>query len=260
VVCRNPLLADRRKEKREALLQATERLLESVRKKTQRKRKPLRGKDNIGVEVGKIINKKKVAKHFVVNIKEEDLTYKRNEEKIHSEAALDGLYVIRSSVNKDQMTDEELVMNYKNLEMVERAFRSLKSIDLNVRPIYHRLENRVRAHIFICMLAYYVEHAMRRMLAPLLFIDEEKESVKTRESVVLPVRRSASAKRKDQSRKTKDGRFAIASFRDIIKSLSAITSSTIHIKGHKAGSFKTTSKPSKYQYEILKLLDVHRQV
>ncbi len=260
VVCRNPLLADRRKEKREDLLQATEKLLETVKKKTCRKRKPLRGKDAIGIEVGKVINKKKVAKHFIVTIEEERLVYERNEEKICREAALDGLYVIRSSVDEDQMTDEELVVNYKNLEMVERAFRSLKSIDLNVRPIYHYLENRVRAHILICMLAYYVEHAMRKMLAPLLFIDEEKETVAERDSVVCPAKRSAAAKKKDQSRKTKDRRFSIASFRDVIKSLSAITRSTVRVKGHKAGSFKSTSKPSAYQCKILKLLGAQRQL
>lgn len=261
IVCRNPALADRRAKKREILLQATEKLLATVTKKVERKQKPLRGKAEIGVELGKVINKKKVAKHFTLAIEEESFTYTRKEENINREAALDGLYVIRSSVKKELMTDEELVVNYKNLEMVERAFRSLKSIDLNVRPIYHHLETRVRAHILICMLAYYVEHAMRAKLAPLLFVDEDKQTAAERDSVVGPVKRSASATKKDGSRKTKDGAFPIASFRDILKSLSAITRSTVSVKGHdSATNFKSISVPSKYQAHILQLLEVQRHL
>lgn len=179
--------------------------------------------------------------------------YERNEEKIRAEAALDGLYVIRSSVDKTRMGDQELVANYKNLEMVERAFRSLKSIDLNVRPIYHRLGSRVRAHIFICMLAYHIEHQMRQLLAPLLFADEQKETVAERDSVVAPAKRSASAQEKDQTRRTPDGQYPISSFRDIIQTLSAITRSRVEVKGHKKGDFKTTSTPSPYQRKILEL-------
>ena len=260
VICRNPTLADRRAIKREELLQATEKLLIKVQKKLIRKNKPLRGKDKIGIEVGKVINKKNVAKHFDITIEDDSFEYSRNEEKILREASLDGLYVIRSSVDKDRMTDEELVANYKNLEMVERAFRSLKSTDINVRPIHHRLENRVRAHIFICMLAYYVEHSMRKMLAPIMFADEEKEKFSERESVVMPVRRSNSAKQKDLVKKSSDGEFSISSFRDIVKSLSAITSSKICVKGHAKGRFTTTSRPSPYQRKILELLKVKRQV
>ena len=153
--------------------------------------------------------------------------------KISAEAAIDGLYVIRSSVNKTHMTDPELVASYKNLEMVERAFRSLKSIDLHVRPIYHRLNDRVRAHIFICMLAYYIEHYMREKLSPLLFVDEQKEDVTQRANVVDPVRRSDSAKKKDHTRRTADGKYPISSFRDIIKNLSVITRSPVKAKDHK---------------------------
>ena len=155
------------------------------------------------------------------------------------------------------MSDKELVASYKNLEMVERAFRSLKSIDLNVRPIYHRLENRVRAHIFICMLAYHIEHQMRNQLAPLLFVDEEKESTTQRDNVVAPVNRSSSARKKDRTRRTKDG-YAVSSFRDIIQTLSSITRSRVEVKGHKKGDFKSTSKPTTYQKRILDLLDIKR--
>ena len=256
IVCRNPDLAKRRAKKREALLQATEKLLGEIAKKVERKNKPLRGEDVIGVAVGKLINKKKMAKHFILTIANDTFVYERNEEKILAEAALDGLYVIRSSVDKTRMTDQELVANYKNLEMVERAFRSLKSIDLNIRPIYHRLDNRVRAHIFICMLAYHIEHHMRSQLAPLLFADEQKETAAERDHVVDPVKRSA--KKKDQTHRTPDGKYPISSFRDIIKTLSAITRSRVEVKGHKKGDFKTTSTPTPYQQRILELLGATR--
>lgn len=258
VVCRNPDLARRRAKKREALLKATEKLLAEVARKVERKNKPLRGEDRIGVEAGKTINKKKMAKHFNLTITDNTFAYERNEEKIRAEAALDGLYAIRSSVDKTRMSDRELVVNYKNLEMVERAFRSLKSIDLNVRPIYHRLDDRVRAHIFICMLAYHIEHHMRTLLAPLLFADEQKETAAERDSVVDSVKRSESAKKKDQTRRTPDGQFPISSFRDIIKTLSAITRSRVKVKGHKKGDFKTTSTPNPYQKKILELLGASR--
>ena len=150
--------------------------------------------------------------------------------------------------------------NYKNLEMVERAFRSLKSIDLNVRPIYHRLDTRVRAHIFICMLAYHIEHYMRCQLAPLLFVDEQKETAAERDSVVDPVKRSESAQKKDQTHRTPGGQYPISSFRDIIKTLSAITRSRVNVKGHKKGDFKTTSTPTPYQRKILELLGASREM
>jgi len=258
VVCRNPDLAKRRSKRREALLLATEKLLAETNKKVDRKNKPLRGKDVIGLEVGKIINKKKMGKHFILTIEDDSFAFERNEEKISAEAAIDGLYVIRSSVDKTRMTDPELVANYKNLEMVERAFRSLKSIDLNVRPIYHRLNDRVRSHIFICMLAYHIEHHMRCQLAPLLFADEQKENAAERASVVDPVKRSESAQKKDQTHRTADGEYPISSFRDILKTLSAITRSQVKVKDHKKGDFKATSKPTHYQEKILELLGATR--
>ena len=160
IICRNPLLADERVRKREALLAATEKLLAKVKAKVDRKRKPVRGKSDIGVEVGKVVNRKKVAKHFRIEIGDDRFAYSRNQEKIDAEANLDGLYVIRSNVDAGEMSDEQVVAHYKNLASVERAFRSLKSIDLRVRPIRHWLEDRVRSHIFICMLAYYIEHQL----------------------------------------------------------------------------------------------------
>ena len=260
VVCRNPALAKRRGIRRQDLLEATEKKLEDIKKKITRARKPLRGKDEIGLAVGKIINQKKMAKHFILTIEEDSFSYERDEEKIRHEAAIDGLYVIRSSVDKERMEEAELVDNYKNLEMVERAFRSIKSIDINVRPIYHRLEDRVRAHIFICMLAYHVEHWMRQKLAPLLFVDEEKETFGERANIVAPVKRSEAAKKKDRKRRTQNNEYPISSFRDIIQTLSSITRSSLEVKGHKKGNFRTTSKPSEYQRKILELIGIQRGV
>jgi hypothetical protein len=259
IICRNPLLADERVRKREALLAATEKLLAKVKAKVERRHKPLRGESRIGVEVGKVVNAKKVAKHFRIEIDDDRFEYSRNREKIDAEASLDGLYVIRSNVEPSQMSDERVVAHYKNLALVERAFRSLKSIDIRVRPIYHRLADRVRSHIFICMLAYYIEHQMRLALAPLMFADEDKSSAETRDSIVSPARRSESAKRKDATRRNEQG-VRLSSFRGILESLSAVTRSTVIIKGHPNGRFKTTSRPTPYQHQIIHHLGMERHL
>ena len=253
------MLADERARKREALLVATEKLLAKVKAKVDRRRKPVRGKSEIGVEVGKVVNRKKVAKHFRLKIDDDRLEYSRDREKIAVESSLDGLYVIRSNVDSREMSDERVVAHYKNLAMVERAFRSLKSIGLRVRPIHHRLANRVRSHIFICMLAYYIEHPLREKLAPLMFVDEEKESAQTRDSIVSAARRSESAKRKDATRRN-DAGFGLSSFRDILQSLSAVTRSRVIIKGHPKGRFTVTSRPTPYQQEIIRHLGLARHL
>ena len=259
VVCRNPLLADERRRKREALLAATEKLLAKVKAKVDRKRKPLRGEAEIGVEVGAVINSKKVAKHFRIEIDDDRFEYSRDQEKIDIEASLDGLYTIRSNVDAGQMSDEQVVGHYKNLALVERAFRSLKSIDIRVRPINHRLADRVRSHIFICMLAYYIEHQLRQALAGLMFVDEEKTPSEMRDSIVSPARRSESAKRKDATRRNESG-FRLSSFRDILESLSAVTRSTVNIHGHPNGRFTATSRPTPYQQEIIRQLGIERHL
>ncbi len=259
IVCRNPLLADERARKRETLLAATEKLLAKVKAKVDRKRKPLRGRPEIGIEVGEVVNSKKVAKHFRIAIDDDRFEYSRDQKKIDTEASLDGLYVIRSNVEPGEMSDERVVAHYKNLALVERAFRSLKSIDIRVRPINHRLANRVRSHIFICMLAYYIEYQMRLALAPLMFVDEEKSSAETRVSVVSPAERSDSAKRKDATRHNEHG-IGLSSFRDILESLSAVTRSTVTIKDHPKGRFKTTSRPTPYQQEIIRHLGMERHL
>jgi hypothetical protein len=252
-------LFDERARKREALLAATEKLLAKVKTKVDRKRNPLRGEAEIGVEVGKVVNRKKVAKHFCLEIAEDRFEVSRNQEKIDAESSLDGLYIIRSNVEASQMSDEQVVGHYKNLASVERAFRSLKSIDLRVRPIHHRLSDRVRSHIFLCMLAYYVEYELRQLLAPLMFTDEEKTPAESRESIVSPAPRSKSAKRKDTTRRNESD-VPLSSFRDILASLSAITRSTIIIAGHPQGRFTTTSRPTSYQQEIIRHLGITRHL
>jgi hypothetical protein len=172
IACRNPFLAQHRRTKREALLRATEVELQKIVLATKRQKRPLRGKAKIALRVGRLIERFKVAKHFVLEIQEEDFAWKRNEPKIAEEAALDGMYVVRTSVDQSAMSASEAVERYKDLGAVEQAFRCIKTVDLKVRPIHHRLENRVRAHVFLCMLAYYVEWHMRKALAPMLF-DEE---------------------------------------------------------------------------------------
>ena len=160
VVCRNPALAEQRARKRNELLKATEAKLEPIRRATLRKQHPLRGEKEIGLRVGKVIGKHKMEKHFELTITNNSFTYTRNEDNIREEAALDGLYVVRSSVAKKQMNSERVVETYKSLAKVERAFRCLKTVDLSLRPIDHRYEDRIRSHVFLCMLAYYVEWQM----------------------------------------------------------------------------------------------------
>ena len=176
VVCRNPLLAAERRRKRQALLQATEKELEPIAAATRRKTNPLRSAAAIGVRVGKVIDHYKVAKHFLTTITDTTFTFRRDADKIATEAALDGLYIVRSNVEPQQMDATQTVRAYKNLSKVERAFRSLKSVDLKVRPLHHRRADRVRAHVLLCMLAYYVEWHMRGKLKPLLFDDHDPQA------------------------------------------------------------------------------------
>ena len=167
MVCRNPLLARQRAAKRQELLAKTEELLEPIAASTRRERRPYRGRDRIALRVGKVLNQYKMAKHFDLDISDESFAYRRNQESIAAEAALDGLYVVRTSLPAEEMDAEATVRAYKGLSVVEQAFRSYKTVDLKVRPIYHWTNDRVRAHVFLCLLAYYVEWHMRRRPAPL---------------------------------------------------------------------------------------------
>ena len=179
----------------------------------------------------------------------------RKIEKINAEAALDGLYVVRGSVGKKRMNSEQVVETYKNLAKVERAFRCMKTIDLSLRPIYHRNEERIRSHVFICMLAYYVEWHMREQLRPILFADDDREAAAaSRPSVVAPAQRSSSAKRKDRNRRTDDG-YPVQSFHDVLKDLGTLCRNRIRISDYDAEYDKLTS-PTPYQQHVLDLLDV----
>ena len=256
VVCRNPLLAEERSRKREALLCSTEKELEKIAQATQREKRRLKGKDKIGVRVGKVINRFKMAKHFNLEITEESFSYQRNEEKINKEAALDGLYVIRTSVSCERLDAESTVRAYKDLSKVERAFRSLKTVDLKVRPIHHRLEDRVRAHVFLCMLAYYVEWHMRQALAPILFEDEEKEAAEAlRDSIVSPAQRSPVAKAKDKTKRTMDD-FPAHSFTTLLKDLATLAKNLLQTAGTPAAEFYLLTEPTEPQHRAFQLLEV----
>ena len=219
VICKNPFLADERARKREELLRATEKHLQVIVKATARSRNPLRGADAIGIRVGKVINKYKMAKHFQLSITDTSFEWVRLQENIDAEASLDGLYAVRSNVPKEEMDESQLVSSYKQLSRAERAFRSMKSVDLKVRPIHHWTDDRIRSHVFICMLAYYVEWHMRRQLRELLFDDQHvAEAQKERSSVVVPAVRSRQAKAKDASKQTQSG-LPVQSFQDLLKVL-----------------------------------------
>lgn len=252
VACRNPHLAQRRAHKRQALMEATSADLEKVRGMVERGR--LKGQDKIGLRVGKIIGKHKMAKHFRLDIAGDALHWRIDEEQVAAEAALDGLYVIRTSVAAERMSAEETVRGYKNLSRVEAAFRSLKSIDLQVRPIHHRLEGRVRAHILICMLAYYVKWHMLEAWRPLLFADEEQHAKETRHPVA-PARRSAAALRKVHTQTLADGS-QTHSFRTLLADLATIVRNTCRRKEAQAEeqTFQLDTIPSPHQRRAMKLL------
>jgi len=254
IVCRNPLLATERARKREDLLQATERVLDKIVAACARQKRPLRGKEKIGLQVGKEIHRYKVGKHFLLTITEESFTYQRDEERINQEAALDGIYVIRTNVADAELGAEEAVRAYKGLSVVERAFRSLKRVDLHVRPIYHYLPERVRAHVFLCMLAYYVEWHLREKLAPLLFDDEDPAAGEAlRRTVVSPAKVSPSAQAKADHKRGVEG-LPVHSFRTLLEALSTRTKSTIRPCFDGAQSFEKLSRPTPIQERAFALL------
>jgi hypothetical protein len=257
VVCRNPLLAEERARKREELLQATEKELAKIVEATRNTKARLKGKDKIGIRVGKVIDRFKMAKHFRVEITEGSFQFERDVEKIAREAALDGLYVIRTSVPAETLDAQGTVGAYKGLSVVEHAFRSMKTVDLKVRPIFHHLEPRVRAHVFLCMLAYYVEWHMRKALAPMLFDDEHKETARAhRPSVVAPARRSPSAQRKAQTKRTEDGE-PVHSFQTLLKDLSTLCKNRVEPRFPGAVPFEKYTTPTPIQQKALDLLAVN---
>jgi transposase len=255
VACRNPELARLRAHKRHALLEATQKELQKVRAMVARGR--LHGAGKIGVRVGRAVNKYEVAKHFEPLIEESRFDFRILQQEVAAEAALDGIYVIRTSLSKRQMSAPEVVRSYKALTEVERAFRSMKTIDLRVRPIHHRLADRVRAHIFLCMLAYYVEWHMREAWRPLLFADEDLEA-KARRDPVAPARRSDPAEAKAATHTLQDGTVA-HSFRTLLEELSTIVRNTCQAPGTasagQAPTFRVVTTATDKQRRALKLLE-----
>jgi len=252
MACRNVELGRLRAHKREALLQATERELEKIRARVESG--ALAGRDKIGVRVGKILDKYKVGKHFALDIEDARFEFQRLEPQIAAEAALDGLYVIRTSVPKKQMSSAEAVRSYKALAEVERAFRSMRTIDLHIRPIHHHLEGRVRAHIFLCTLAYYVEWHLREAWRELLFADEDLER-KVHRDPVAAAERSDAALEKVARRTLKDGS-PVHSFRTLLHELSTIVRNTCQARTgpHNNSTFQMITTPTPAQHRALQLL------
>jgi len=247
VVCKNPALAEDRARKREELLQATEQELNKLVESVAAGR--LKTATVIAERVGRILGRFKVGKHFLREVGEGSFSYRRDQAKIDAEAALDGLYVIRSNVAPERLSEQDLVRSYKLLSGVERAFRTMKSVDLQVRPVHHRLADRVRAHIFICLLAYYVRWHLERSWASLLYRDEQPPVL---EDPVAPAERSASAREKARSGHRADGS-PVYSFRGLLSELATLTKNTVRLRGSDV-TFDKLSLPTPIQAEALRLL------
>jgi hypothetical protein len=255
VACRNPLLAEDRARTREELLEATEKKLRKLQQRVQRESRPLRGEKEIGVEVGKVLGASKVAKHFRYEITHDAFTFERNEGSIEAERALDGIYVIRTNVSEEELGAEEVVRAYKNLSELEQAFRIMKRFALEVGPIRHRLDNRVRAHVFLCMLARYVRWHMERALAPLLLTDHDPEGGEARRtSIVAPARRSHAGERKARRQRTDDGKPA-RSLKTLLEDLRTLTKNEARVEGTEV-SFDKYTRPTPLQEKAFELLDV----
>jgi len=252
VACRNPHLAKLRAHKREELLCATERTLEKIKARVDAGK--LSGQDDIGLRVGKVVNQYKVAKHFKLRIGDAAFTFQRQHDSISAEAALDGIYIIRTSVPATQMDAPDCVRHYKSLAHIERAFRSLKTVDLKVRPIHHRTANRVRAHIFLCMLAYYVEWHMREAWRELMFADTDSQAKAVRDPVA-PAKRSAAALAK-VARHTLDDGTPAHSFSTLLAELATIVRNTCRTPraGPEAPTFELLTTPNAKQQRALELI------
>ena len=247
VVCRNPLVAEERARKRESLLCATERELSEIEHRVEQG--TLRGEAEIGLAAGAVWNRYRVRKHFALEITDTTFSFSRKQEQIEAEAALDGIYVLRTSVSAETLPTTRVVRSYKQLKEVERAFRSFKG-PLEIRPIHHRLEQRVRAHVFLCMLAYYLEWHLREAWAELTFKDEFPA---TAQDPVAKASRSRAAERKARTKRTHSGQ-APHSFRSLISELGRRTSNTIQIEGTEA-SFTQLSQPTALQARALELIE-----
>jgi hypothetical protein len=256
--CRNPILAEERATKREALLKATEAELDKILAATTRSRQRLSGKDAIALRVGRVINSRKVGKHFIVEIGEDSLSWRRDEAKIAAEAALDGIYVIRTSLPASSLGAEEVVLSYKGLEDVERFFRGVNS-ELDIRPIHHRLADRVRAHVLLAMLSYYVSWHMKQKLAPVLFYDDDKDAAKAKRcDVVAPALRSDQALKKAARKTTANGE-TVQSFIGLLRDLGTVCANHVRPTDTDAAGFVMVTTPTPSQRRAFELLGVsHR--
>lgn len=254
IVCYNPLLDGDRSRTRDELLDATEtRLARIVAEVKRRTKKPLNAAD-IGLKVGRIINRHKMGKHFILTIEDNHLSFKRNEESIKQEDALDGFYIIRTSENKADLSPENVVRTYKSLGQVEQAFRCIKSLDLQVRPIRHRSESHVRAHIFLCTLAYYVQWHLRKALSPLLFQDDELDENRWNRDPVAKAKSSATACRKKSYKKTHDG-WPVHSLDTLLANLATRSKNTCRAgEGKTAIRFEQITEPTDFQRHVFSLL------
>jgi hypothetical protein len=256
IACFNPLLAEERTRKRNDLLEATgKKLAVIVRSVAKRTKTPL-GKAEIGKKVGSVINTMKMGKHFTLTIEDGFFAFARNEESIRQEEALDGIYVIRTSEPEERLSSDQVIRNYKNLSQVERVFKTFKGIDLLVRPIWHRTPDHVKAHIFLCMLAYYVEWHMRKALASLLFADEELPERRTTRDPVNPAEASPSAKKKKARKLTPDG-LPVQSFSTLLAELGSRCRNRCRIASDPtAPAFTLITDPTPLQKRALELLGV----
>ena len=257
VSCRNPALAEQRTRKRQDLLAATEKELDTIAAATRRQRRPLHGTDKIALRVGKVINRYKMAKHFHTEITDDAFSFSRNQQAIAAEAALDGIYVLRTSLPEPALANDDVVLRYKGLEDVERFFRTLNS-ELDVRPIRHRLADRVRAHMFLRMLSYYISWHMKRALAPILFVDNDKPAAAAkRTNPVEPAQRSDAALAKAARKHTPENT-PVHSFTSLLADLATICANQIQPTDDLPAFTKTTT-PTPLQRQAFELLGVsHR--
>jgi len=258
IVCRNRALAAERARKREDLLAATERDLARIAAAVARKRQPLRGKAEIGLAIGAVLDTHKMAKHFTLDITDTRFSFARKTDEITAEAALDGLYVVRTSLPAAALDDTATVKSYKSLSLVERAFRCIKTVDLQIRPVYHWLADRVRAHVFLCMLAYYLEWHMRQRLAPMLYDDSDKDAAEAqRSSIVAKALRSPAAVTKQTTGRTEDG-LPVHSFRTLLEDLATLTRNTLVTAIAPEQPFTLTARPTPIQQKARDLLGLSR--
>lgn len=262
IVCRNPFLAAERSRKREALLQATERELARLEKQVQAWRRKTMSATDIGLALGAIRGRKKMAKHFVFEIRDGHLSWTRNAETIAREAHLDGIYVVRTNVSADHLDSAETVQAYKDLSRVERAFRCLKTVELEIRPVRHWTAPRVRAHVFLCMLAYHVEWHLRTSLAPILFHDTDIEAARAaRASPVIRTPRSPDAKAKKARKRNAQGH-RVMSFADLLSHLGTLSRNTLAVPlqgGHTITLHSIPTALQKAAFDLLRIDPVRVQ-